>query len=132
MTHLETADVYLDHNDFLCIRFTGKVEMTLAHAVAHEKAILKECKGRGRAFLVDARGNYSLLTPEAREYMAKSEAVNEVRLVEAILVNNLPNRLTANAFAKINKPNCEVKVFADEAKAVQWLKQSLANLKQTT
>lgn len=132
MIDIDTAKIYLDENNFLRVLLKGKVEMDLKYAKQHEEAIITECKGIPRAFIVEGIGehNFSRFLPEAHEYLAKSPKINKFRLLEVILVNNLANRLTANAYIKTNQPNCTVKIFnaKEEQKAIQYVKDELTKM----
>jgi hypothetical protein len=71
--------------------------------------------------LTDARVNVNA-TSEARKVAAsKSEA--PFIIANAVLVNNLAVKLTANFFAKFNKPHFKFRVFNNESKAIKWLQQ---------
>lgn len=61
-------------------------------------------------------------TPEARARAADPELGSFVK-ANAILVNNTAVRLIANTFIWMNRPPFPVRVFNDEAKALEWLKE---------
>jgi hypothetical protein len=67
----------------------------------------------------DVRVNMGI-TPEARKVSADKKEAPYV-VANAVLVNNLGLSITANFFMKFNKPHFPVKVFYDEAKAMEWL-----------
>ncbi len=67
----------------------------------------------------DVRVNLSI-TPEARK-VAADEKEAPLLVANAVIVNNLAIRLTANFFSSFNKPHFEFKVFNSEKKAIDWL-----------
>ena len=67
----------------------------------------------------DAR-TYFQITSEARK-VSSDKSESSLVVANAVLVNNLPLRLTANLFIKINKPHFPLRVFTDEEKAMEWL-----------
>ena len=71
--------------------------------------------------LVDARVMVEA-TAEARAVAAGPELSAFVK-ANAILVNNTAVRLIANTFIWLNRPPFAVRVFSDEAKALEWLRE---------
>jgi hypothetical protein len=69
----------------------------------------------------DARVNLSI-TSEARK-LAASKKGTSLLIANAVLVNNLAVRLTANFFTSFNKPHFKYRVFNDESKALRWIKK---------
>jgi hypothetical protein len=63
-------------------------------------------------------------TPEARAYLAKSDA-NPFSIASAFMVKSLQHKLLVNAYLKINKPNRPTKMFTSENQAIEWLKSFL-------
>ncbi|GIV41350.1 MAG: hypothetical protein KatS3mg034_0660 [Vicingaceae bacterium] len=124
---LPTADIFIDAEDFLWIKWKENAEFTLEMAKKHESAIVEISQGKKRLFILDVRVNYSYVDPEARRYMAKSEPVNQLRHAQAILSNSLGARLMMNFYMKIDKPPVPMKLFSNEDAAKKWLKQFLPN-----
>ena len=58
---------------------------------------------------------------EAREYLAKEGS--ELIKAGALLVNSIFTKTLVNVFMLINKPPVPTKMFTDEEKAKEWLKQ---------
>lgn len=71
--------------------------------------------------LVDARVMVEA-TAEARAVAAGPE-LSAVVKANAILVNNTAVRLIANTFIWLNRPPFPVRVFTDEDKALEWLRE---------
>ncbi len=62
------------------------------------------------------------ITPEARKISAEQKEAPYL-IANAVLLNNLPLKLTANFFLKFNHPHFKFKVFNNEKKAMKWLMQ---------
>lgn len=77
----------------------------------------------GEPYLLMADGRVNLtMTPEARK-LGASQKQTPFLVANAVLVNNLAVRLTANFFIHFNKPHFKYRVFNDEARALKWLRK---------
>ncbi len=56
---------------------------------------------------------------EARKYAAKLKDKNIV--AEAIVMTNLAIRLLANFYMRVNRPKQKIKLFSNEAAALEWI-----------
>ncbi|MFL5763249.1 MAG: hypothetical protein ACJ77K_04845 [Bacteroidia bacterium] len=83
------------------------------------KAAEKLADSKPYLLLSDARVNV-VITSEARKIAANPKEA-PLLVANAVLVNNLGLSLTANFFMKFNKPHFPVKVFYNEAAAMEWL-----------
>ncbi len=77
--------------------------------------------GKPYLLLSDARVNVTI-SPEARELSARKEE-SPFLIANAALIDNLPLKLVANFFSKINKPHFHFRTFTDEKKAMEWMMQ---------
>ena len=77
---------------------------------------LKLCNNKPHLLLTDVRVPADV-TPDAREIASTTPNV----VAQAIVVKWLAQRLIANVFMEINKPNYPMRVFNDEESAVKWL-----------
>ncbi|MES2681764.1 MAG: hypothetical protein V4635_17850 [Bacteroidota bacterium] len=77
--------------------------------------------------LVDHRPYYMVVIPaigntsssEARKYAARLK--NKKLMAEAIVVDNLAQRIMANFYVKVNRPNQKVKVFSSVPAGLAWI-----------
>lgn len=60
------------------------------------------------------------ITPEGRAYSASSEA-QVYTLANAVLVNNLAQKIGFNFFLNFNKPPIPIKAFSKKEEAFEWL-----------
>lgn len=85
-------------------------------------AALREIGGDGPLLVIsDARVSLTISAEGRRLAADKKEVPNFV--ANAVLVNNLAVRLTANFFSNFNKPPFKYRVFNDESKALKWLRK---------
>lgn len=67
-------------------------------------------------------GRYTEITNEALKYSREENIKRKDSiLVEAVVVQSLAQRLMANFYYKLLKPNHPIKVFNDVEKAKEWL-----------
>ena len=71
--------------------------------------------------LSDFRKHHLSLSKETMQFAAKSEWLNELKIAEAILIDNLPNLLIARFFINVLKPITPTKIFKQEKNARKWL-----------
>jgi len=72
-------------------------------------------------------GNGSSLSRELREYAASEEGA--IRTVgTAIIVKNLAQQLLIDYYLKFNRPTYPTKAFFKKEKAIEWIKESMADL----
>ncbi len=72
------------------------------------------------ALILMIAGNTTNYTNKAREFSA-SEAGSIYTIADAMIVNNLAQKIMVSFYLKINKPIRPSKAFNSEVEAVQWL-----------
>lgn len=78
--------------------------------------------GGGRKFLLlFIAGNFTLANTEARKYAA-SEDANRYTIASAFVVNNIAQKLMANAYISFNNPITPTRALTDIEEAIKWLK----------
>ncbi len=89
------------------------------------KEIVKQRKeytnGVSYLFMVSGEGLRSM-DKEARDYLSKDDATEGV-LAGALVVNSVYTEFFGNFFLRITKPEIPAKLFTEEKKALEWLKQ---------
>jgi hypothetical protein len=75
--------------------------------------------GRPGFVLTDARVDLTI-TAEGRKIAADKEEFPSL-VANAVVLNSLPVKLTANFFLKFNKPHFKLRIFNTEEKAMEWL-----------
>jgi len=66
--------------------------------------------------------NVMSIEKEARDYFATEEATEGV-LAGAVMINSIVQATLMNFFLRVSQPNIPTKIFTDEKKAIDWLKQ---------
>lgn len=80
----------------------------------------KITNGKRLALLVVV-SEFANLDSEAREIMATKEST-QYSIVEAYVIHSLSQKLLANFYMKVNKPNVPTKFFTNIDSAEEWLK----------
>ena len=118
---LDKAFIELIEGNISVLEFKQDVVIELRDAIEINKAIYSMVKGQSFLSLIDARV-YGSITADAREFFAKDELTKDIRIAEAFVIVNLPTRLFAKFYIKINKPANPIKIFSDFDDAKIWLK----------
>jgi hypothetical protein len=71
-------------------------------------------------FLIDLR-NVKTINKEAREYLGEEGSI--YIKAGALLINSFLTKTLGNFFLAINTPKAPTKLFDNETKAIEWLKQ---------
>jgi len=115
---------YFDKEDFFYVRFkkTGTpIELP------EYKEFMEACQNligtRKVLNIVDLRGQFVYFSKEARKYTATDEKLNQMRIAEAILVDNVAIRIAAQFYLSLFKPPVKTKLFSDLLEARKWLEQ---------
>jgi hypothetical protein len=82
----------------------------------------QEHRGR-KVLLMVSMGDGTTLTGEARA-LASSEGSSRLIAADAIVVRDFGHQLAANVFVRHNKPHRPIRLFPDQEKALEWLKEN--------
>jgi hypothetical protein len=66
--------------------------------------------------------NVKTISREVREYLGRPENVATIK-AGAMLTGSPLSKLVGNLFLQFSKPKFPTKMFSDEQKAAEWLKQ---------
>lgn len=115
----KTALVVLGSDGIVRVLFKDDVEVTPIEVEENFKAYNEVIKGKKYPFIIRANSGSADYTPEGLAY-AKAHENDWPKLCVALLVKNLPQRLLANFYLKINKPTHLHKVFDNPDEAEAW------------
>jgi hypothetical protein len=73
--------------------------------------------------LVDMSDVFGAMSNDAKNHVAKDKLLAELKIGEALLVNNLPMKLLIIGYLKIFKPLTNVQVFKDHKSAGNWFQE---------
>ncbi len=77
--------------------------------------------------LIDLTKDFLSLSPEAKEYAAKSETILRLRIAEVLLVKNFGQKLGVHTYVKIFRSKDNVRVMTNELEAITWLNEQYQN-----
>ena len=110
----------MDSRGFLWIKHKPDVTFELEDAIQQENELISICEGKLTSFVIDVRILNWNAPKEVRNFHATSKKLQNIRKSEAILINNLGLRILANTYNKLNNPPNPVKIFTNEAEAINW------------
>jgi len=114
------AEMYIDEDGILQIRFFRGVEVTLEKAIEYYAVSNDLLNNQKSLVLVDASEDYQI-TEEAKAYVQTEEAMKN-RIAIAFVTNSLANQLMFNLYVKFYKPLVPLKMFSNKTAALNWLK----------
>ena len=117
---LEKGFIELLERNIILLKFKEDGVFVLRDAIEANKAIYSIVKGKPFLSLVDARV-YGSISAGAREFFAKDTLTKEIKIAEAIVINNLTARLYAKFYIRLSKSANPAKIFSDIHDAKLWL-----------
>lgn len=78
--------------------------------------------GAGRFYNIYEFDSFADVEPEVREWAADTSG-NHYTHCDAIVIRNLAQKILADFYIKINKPQMPTKIFYSVEKAVEWIKE---------
>ena len=106
----------------LCARYAANLHVSIEVAKTVVEARIFYSKGQSYPLWVDMKGIKSM-TREARAYLASVGAT--LVTAAALITGSSVNRTLGNIFLKIDKPPVPLRLFTDEKKAMEWVRQFL-------
>jgi|TARA_B110000037_G_C16848025_1_gene394661 hypothetical protein len=123
---LDKAFIELLEGNVVLLKFKEDGIFELRDAIEANKAIYSIVKGKPFLSLVDARV-YGSISADAREFFAKDTLTKDIKVAEAIVIDNLPSRLFAKFYIRLSRPANPVKIFSDINVAELWLQLQQKN-----
>jgi hypothetical protein len=96
---------------------------TLQNLKEINQAQRKICHGGKLPVLIMA-ATYANIEDNAREYAASKEST-QYSTAEGFVLKSLGQRILANFYLKVNKPEVPTRFFSEEKQAVEWLRSYL-------
>ena len=124
---LEKGFIELLEGNIALLKFKEDVAFELRDAIEANKTIYSIMKGKPFLSLVDARV-YGSISGDAREFFGKDTLTKEIKIAEAIVIDNLPSRLFAKFYIRSSRPANPVKIFSDINDAELWLQLQQKNM----
>ncbi len=111
---------YNEEKQFVRIRSNSEISLQLRDVLQIHLIVERLAGGKTVPILTDARSGYIKVSKKARKFLARRQSA-DLRSAEAFLVEELPNRILANHYIKVDRPEHPVKAFNSEDDAVKWL-----------
>lgn len=118
---LEAMWLRLEASGILCVELKGNAAFDLSDAQAYASACSSICNDQPRPFLILQPQSLFHSTAQARDFLAESPVLKQLRSALAIVASDAGNRLAALAYLNTNKPIEQRQLFADANEARSWL-----------
>ncbi|MBL1280793.1 MAG: hypothetical protein COA33_010990 [Fluviicola sp.] len=78
-----------------------------------------DANGGGKFYNIFQFKSFASIEPELREWASESSG-NHYTHSDALLIKSLPQKIIADFYMKVDKPNKPTKIFYSLEKAVKW------------
>jgi len=120
MPSTRTARINLDDQGLVIVRVNDGAAQSLGDAKLNLAAAVSETGGVRRPLLIDIR-TAQPLEADARHHYSGQTLVEAFSAL-ALLVEGSPfGRMLGNVYLRVARPGIPTQLFADEARAVEWL-----------
>jgi hypothetical protein len=120
MPDTKTARINLNSDGLLIVRVNDGAHQSLDDAVENLGVAVAETAGRRRPLLIDIR-TAQPLDAEARHHYSGQTLVESFSAL-ALLIDASPfGRMMGNVYLRIARPGIPTQLFAEEARALEWL-----------
>jgi hypothetical protein len=120
MPETKTARIGLNEAGLVIVRINDGAHQSLDDAKENLAAAVSETGGTRRPILIDIR-TAQPLDADARHHYSGQTLVDRFSAL-ALLVDASPfGRMMGNVYLRIARPGIPTQLFADEARAVEWL-----------
>ena len=106
-----------EHRIFHAIIKKGQ-RITMEHALKGHEFL--DRNGSGRFYNLYEFESFAEMDPEVRIWAAKTSG-NNYTFVDAVVINNVAQKIIANFYLKFNKPGMPTKIFPSTDKALDWI-----------
>jgi hypothetical protein len=115
------AFVSLRSDNIIHITFKPIEDFTIDNALEIFEAVYIIGKGKKFPTLISIN-KYMNIESDVRKLWAAS-SVNKYSYAEAMVLNNIANKLIGNFYIQINKPTVPTQIFTQEKEAIEWLRE---------
>lgn len=121
MPETKTASIGLNGEGLLIVRINDGAYQTLDDAKENLAVAVSETAGKRRPLLIDIR-SAKPLDADARHHYSGLTLVERFSAL-ALLIDASPfGRMMGNVYLRVARPGIPTQLFADEPRAVNWLK----------
>lgn len=111
--------ISLLNDSIVRVEIMRHTEITLEDMDRNFKVYESFLKGRKLPFVI-VFGEFSMANRDVQKEFAKSNR-NQIKLMEAYIVNSLPHRIMGNFHIKFFKPPHPTRIFKKEEDAYDWI-----------
>ena len=72
--------------------------------------------------IVNLKNIFGIMENEAKEFVAKNEELNNLKIVEILLINSFPMRILTRGYLQINKPKTKTIIVESIDELIEQLK----------
>ena len=108
-------------SNILYVKHIFKTEITLEITKEISANAIDLTKGERFFAVIDFRDMYASMSNEAKKFIAKDKKLNDLRICDSILVNNLPVKLLVDGYLKMNRPISTTKAFSKIESCSMWM-----------
>ncbi|HVZ24074.1 MAG TPA: hypothetical protein VG871_23540 [Vicinamibacterales bacterium] len=124
MPHTRTAQIDLNAQGLVIVRIDDGARQSLGDAKENLATAVSETAGARRPLLIDIR-EAQPLDADARHHYSGQTLVDCFSAL-ALLVEASPfGRMMGNVYLRVARPGIPTQLFADETKALKWLREYL-------
>jgi hypothetical protein len=120
MPDTRTALVNLNQDGLVVVRIRNGAYQSLDDARMNLAMAIAETGGHRRPLLVDIRGAQPL-DAEVRHHYSGQTLVDGFSALAMIIEASPLGRMMGNVYLRVARPGIPTQLFADEARAVEWL-----------
>lgn len=95
-------------------------EIDLKMAKSQTNAICKMRNQKPCYIILNFLGVDVVFSNSARDHFASDPSYAAIRLSQAIVIDNLAQKIVANFYKSFHKPSCPVEIFPNEKEAIIW------------
>lgn len=119
----KSSEIHEYAHNIVAIRFLSDKLVLLDEAMEIDDILTSLMMNEKKFVLLNALDIQSNMNTASQRYFAKQSQLRLRTLGVAILLNNLPIRLTASVFIKFQKPPYATKIFGTEIDALNWFEK---------
>jgi hypothetical protein len=125
MLDTRTARIGLSEGGLVIVRIRTGAFQTLADAQQNLAAALAETQRRRRPLLIDIRGAQPL-DADVRHHYSGQALVDGFSALALLVEASALGRMMGNVYLRIARPGIPTQLFAEEAPALEWLKEHIS------
>lgn len=115
------SSYFLEGENLLFIRLKNLNEFSIDRVLKNYEITNQKLGDRSVHVLIDSREIDFLNVPKEVLHYMGNNPYTQFQLSNAILINGLGQRILANFYLKVVKPQVKTRVFNDRSLALQWL-----------